>query len=63
MTDNMLISTDPVCGMPVDPKGAIRVDHEGTSYGFCDPACAEIFREDPVRWVVGSGGAPFAHEH
>lgn len=45
------ITVDPVCGMEVDPKSAITVDHSGTRYHFCETACAEIFHEDPQRWV------------
>lgn len=63
MTVQRLTWTDPVCGMAVEPESAIRVDHEGVTYGFCDPACAEIFRQDPTRWVDEPAGMAFTHEH
>ena len=42
---------DPVCGMDVDPATAVAVEYDGTTYFFCETACAETFREDPQRWV------------
>ena len=44
-------ASDPVCGMQVDPRTAIAVEHAGHVYYFCDPACADMFRDDPVRWA------------
>jgi len=63
MTDQLLTMTDPVCGMAVDSDDAIHIDYQGVTYGFCDPACAEIFRQDPSRWLDGPCGAPFTHGH
>ena len=35
---------DPICGMTVALDGsAITVEHNGTTYGFCSPACRDIF--------------------
>lgn len=44
-------SSDPVCGMPVDPASAVVVEYAGKAYYFCESACAETFREDPDRWI------------
>ena len=39
---------DPVCGMWVDPlRAPARLEHEGVSYAFCNPRCAEKFRGNP----------------
>ncbi len=53
-------ATDPVCGMKVAPGGSPSAVFEGTTYWFCDPACASTFREDPTRWA---DGAPLTHDH
>lgn len=47
--------SDPVCGMQVDPKTAIAVEYSGRVYYFCDPACADTFRDEPGRWVADDG--------
>src|SRR5439155_12298685 len=47
-----VLARDPVCGMQVDPaRAAARVDHEGTTYYFCNPRCAERFRSDPRQFI------------
>jgi P-type Cu+ transporter len=46
---------DPVCGMTVDPETAAGShQHNGRTYYFCNPSCAERFKADPSRFV---------HEH
>ena len=52
--------TDPVCGMAVDPATAIRINVDGRVFSFCEAACADTFREDPLRWIQTA--APL-HEH
>ena len=47
---------DPVCGMLVDPAVATAVEYEGTVYYFCEPACADTFGDDPVRWIPEADG-------
>ena len=44
-------TTDPVCGMQVDPAAAISVEHEGEIYRFCESVCADTFRDEPDRWI------------
>lgn len=54
---------DPVCGMGVDPDDAIQVTHAGTAYYFCEAVCAEIFRDEPERWVEELEGDSVVHDH
>lgn len=49
---------DPVCGMTIGRADAMRIVQDGITYHFCDVACADTFREDPERWVIG-----FEHGH
>jgi Cu+-exporting ATPase len=45
-------SRDPVCGMTVDPARARgTVEHDGRTYAFCSPRCAEKFRADPSAYL------------
>lgn len=44
-------ATDPVCGMQVDPDVADAVEHAGVVYYFCEPVCADTFRDEPERWI------------
>ena len=46
-------TTDPVCGMKVDPHAAKhKAAHAGTTYYFCSAKCREQFEADPVRYVT-----------
>ena len=55
-TRTMTKSTDPVCGMKVDPaEAAAEAEHEGRTYYFCSKGCAQKFNADPARYVK--------HEH
>ena len=44
-------TSDPVCGMQVDPKTALVVEYASETYYFCESACADTFRDDPDRWI------------
>lgn len=44
-------ATDPVCGMAVDPADAPSVAHEGKTYYFCCPGCADSFRNEPDEYL------------
>ncbi|MFN7966854.1 MAG: heavy metal translocating P-type ATPase [Acidobacteriota bacterium] len=47
----MTSARDPVCGMTVDLETVShRLEHEGTTYGFCHVGCLEKFRRDPLRY-------------
>jgi len=53
-------STDPVCGMTVDPaapKGG-TAEHGGVTYGFCNPRCREKFIADPGRYLAPPAPPP-----
>ena len=42
---------DPVCGMTVDPAtAAASREHDGVTFYFCSPGCAEAFDADPHRY-------------
>lgn len=49
-------ATDPVCGMTVDPTDAPSVVHEGTTYYFCCPGCADSFRNEPAEYLEPTDG-------
>lgn len=42
---------DPVCGMTVDSKHALKESHAGEAYYFCSKHCAEKFRSHPEQYV------------
>ncbi|GAC1611362.1 MAG: hypothetical protein NVS3B26_23730 [Mycobacteriales bacterium] len=41
-------TTDPVCGMSVDPATAATAAYAGTSYWFCSGGCRNSFLADPL---------------
>lgn len=49
---------DPVCGMTVDPDDAPSVTHEGTTYYFCCPGCADSFRNEPDEYLEATEDGP-----
>ena len=49
-----LPTTDPVCGMTVDPKTAEHATHGGVTYYFCSSGCRETFEKNPERYLAGS---------
>lgn len=54
---------DPVCGMTIDRENAVAVTYQGTAYYFCEDVCAEIFRDEPERWVENFEHDPMPHAH
>ena len=51
-TANHVVTTDPVCGMSVDPaKGGPTVEHEGTTYHFCCKGCRDKFAAAPRKYL------------
>jgi YHS domain-containing protein len=44
-------TTDPVCGMTVDPANAPSVENGGTKFYFCCQGCAARFRGDPAQYL------------
>ena len=52
-------STDPVCGMKVDPATSKhRFDHGGTTYHFCSAGCRTKFAADPDAYLKPKTAAP-----
>ena len=45
-----MMTTDPVCGMTVDPATA-HFDYEGVTYYFCSTHCLDRFRAAPSQHV------------
>jgi len=55
-------TTDPVCGMTVDPaSAAARSTFAGKDYFFCSDGCKAAFEQDPARYVGSSGPAALHH--
>jgi Cu+-exporting ATPase len=61
------LEKDPVCGMTVDPeKAAAKVEHDGKTYYFCSPRCAERFSKEPEKFLTALGRAGMEgmeHDH
>ncbi|HKH21930.1 MAG TPA: heavy metal translocating P-type ATPase [Gammaproteobacteria bacterium] len=56
-TANLFKTTDPVCGMEVDPTTAAGYsDHKGTRYHFCSPVCKHKFDTAPKNYADVSSG-------
>ena len=45
--DSVNTERDPVCGMFVDPKTALKSEHEGKAYYFCSAEDKAKFDKDP----------------
>ncbi len=51
------LARDPVCGMNVDPARAkATAEHEGKTYYFCCPKCAEKFTAEPAKYLNKPAG-------
>jgi Cu+-exporting ATPase len=49
----MAMTTDPVCGMRIDPEdAAATAEYEGTTYYFCSEACRDAFVADPASYLA-----------
>ena len=47
-----MTTTDPVCGMTVDPAaGPPSLEHQGRRYYFCCAHCMQRFAEAPEQWL------------
>ncbi len=55
-SDEPAAATDPVCGMTVEPADAPSVTHDGTTYYFCCPGCADSFENDPEEYLEPAEG-------
>ena len=51
-----IVTTDPVCGMEVDPAHARHLaEHEGTIYAFCSIGCRTRFVREPAVFLAAPG--------
>ena len=47
------LAEDPVCHMKVDPvKARAQAEHQGKTYYFCCPGCAQKFQAEPERYLA-----------
>ena len=44
-------TTDPVCGMDVQPGRGYAKTHEGREYRFCSRQCLDKFEQEPQRYA------------
>jgi YHS domain-containing protein len=49
-----IVTTDPVCGMEVDPQSDLSATHDGVRYLFCSAGCLRKFTADPQRYITGT---------
>lgn len=49
--DNVIMIADPVCGMQVDEKKALKTEHMGKTYYFCGEGCKQKFEKDPHKYM------------
>ena len=51
-----IVTTDPVCGMTVDPAHARHLaEHDGTIYAFCSIGCRTRFVREPAVFLAAPG--------
>ncbi|MCB1578989.1 MAG: heavy metal translocating P-type ATPase [Xanthomonadales bacterium] len=65
-TGTRVSSTDPVCGMSVDPAAAKHLaEHAGQTYHFCSAGCRQKFIADPGKYLdpAAAASAPAADPH
>ncbi|HWQ38332.1 MAG TPA: heavy metal translocating P-type ATPase [Burkholderiales bacterium] len=52
------MTTDPVCGMTVDPaKAAGSFDYQGKTYLFCSKHCLAKFKAEPAKYADSANAA------
>jgi YHS domain-containing protein len=56
-------TTDPVCGMSVDKRTAMKVSYEGTDYYFCSENCKTAFEKDPKTYMMKAMETSKVHVH
>ncbi len=64
------MAKDPICGMTVDEKTALKAERDGTSFFFCSEFCRNKFLETPVapsetakHSCCGNGHGQHEHSH
>jgi Cu+-exporting ATPase len=55
MSTEFDVVNDPVCGMAITRTTAISIEYAGRTFHFCESTCAEIFQEEPERWIEDQG--------
>ena len=55
--------TDLVCGMTIDPNGALSADHDGDTYYFCSEHCQHEFKADPGKYIKDEHEEEQGEEH
>ncbi len=64
-TEKKHITTDPVCGMKIEPERAYsKVEHEGYVIYFCSKNCEEKFKKNPKKYLLKlKREEPETHKH
>ena len=52
------LQSDPVCGMTVNPRTAIKETYDNQTFYFDSEECAEKFRENPHAYLPGGDDRP-----
>ena len=47
-------TTDPICGMQIDPNTSNTATYQGKTYGFCSPETRDKFAANPAKYLTGS---------
>ena len=42
---------DHVCGMEVNKDKALKLEHEGKEFYFCNKKCVEAFKKEPQKYL------------
>jgi len=45
------VAKDPVCGMEVDEKKAVKTEYMGKTYYFCHEMCKAAFEKNPRKYI------------
>ncbi len=57
------MAKDPVCGMDLDEKTALRSEYKGQTYYFCSPGCKRSFDQEPEKYVGKAQADAHAGHH
>ena len=64
MNQNEQVSSDPVCGMKVDPqKAAGSFEYQGRTYYFCSHSCLDRFKKAPAQFLENSSPTSIGIHH
>ncbi len=53
---------DPVCGMMVDEKTAVKSTYMGKTYYFCSAGCKKAFDSNPAKYAGGGTSGHSGHK-